>query len=188
MKKNNVMSYEALYEAVANNVINVDFTWGKNESGKYVVTDNSNYQVIFDLQNSVYTNSTYDIEKDIDIESETYEKHKDDRTKLHEANYVALMKDDKSIIQLHGKKDRIIIEIRKQLYEKLECEKVKIFRECEKNEYKHIKRDYQLVVYSTNEAVKIINEFLRRLEKKTVGKTENETSATEKEIENEKAQ
>ena len=112
-----------------------------------------------------------------------YENEYDKRTKLHQHNYVALMKDDKSIVQIWGKKEYAIIEIRKHLYETLECEKVKMFRECEKNEYKHIKREYQLIAHSVDDAVKLITDFLKRLEKKTKGEntqaTEN-TNASEK--------
>ena len=161
MKKNTI-AYDILYKlniATAEN-----FSYEIKEGGKVEIIDNNKYQVIFDLQNSVRATSTYDIENDIDVKD------------LHQNNYVAIMRDDKSIVQIWGKKDYAIIEIRKHLYEALECENVKLFRECEKNIYKHVKREYQLIARDTDIAVKLINEFLKRLEKRTKGE---ETTATE---------
>jgi len=161
----NKIAYEIIYALTDNNIISSNnIEWKKEKGGKYTITDNNKYQVIFDLQNSVRATSTYDIENDIDVQD------------LHQHNYVALMKDDKSIVQIWGKKDYAIIEIRKHLYEALECENVKMFRECEKNEYKHIRREYQLIAHDTESAVKLITEFLKRLEKKTKGEN---TEATE---------
>lgn len=168
----NSIAYSIIYALTDNNIITSDnIEWKKEKGGKVTITDNNKYQVIFDLQNSVRATSTYDIENDIDVKD------------LHQHNYVALMKDDKSIVQIWGKKEYAIIEIRKHLYETLECENVKLFRECEKNEYKHIKREYQLIARTTDDAVKLIIEFLKRLEKKTKGEN---TSATENENANEK--
>ena len=167
----NTTAYDVLYKLTENNIITADNIEWKKEGGKVTITDNNKYQVIFDLQNSVRATSTYDIENDIDVKD------------LHQNNYVALMKDDKSIVQIWGKKDYTIIEIRKHLYETLECENVKMFRECEKNVYKNIKRDYQLIAHDTETAVKLITEFLKRLEKKTKGEN---TQATENANANEK--
>jgi len=180
----NTIAYSIIYALTNNNIISSDnFSWKKVKGEKVEITDNNKYQVIFDLQNSVRATSTYDIENDIDVKD------------LHQHNYVALMKDDKSIVQIWGKKDKAIIEIRKHLYETLECENVKLFRECKKNIYKNVARQYQLVVdidtfyddaYNkcVNDAVKLITEFLKRLEKKTKGEN---TSASEKVNASEKA-
>ena len=179
----NTIAYSIIYALTDNNIITSDnIEWKKEKGGKVTITDNNKYQVIFDLQNSVKATSTYDINSDDALA-------KDERTNLHQHNYVALMKDDKSIVQIWGKKDRAIIEIRKHLYEALECENVKMFRECKKNTYKNIERKYQLVVdidtfyddaYNkcVNESVKLITDFLKRLEKKTKGENTNETENT----------
>jgi len=175
MKNTNTSAYEAIYAMTELIDIN-KFSWKIGKGGKIEIVDDNKYHVIFDLQSNVATfeTSTYNMSD---------EAEKENINTLHESNYVALMKDDTSIIQLHGKKGgKVIIEIRKKLYDKLECEKVKLFRECEKNEYKHIKRDYQLVTYNTEDTVKIIKEFIKRLEK---GESK-ETDASEKVNESEK--
>ena len=173
----NTIAYSIIYALTDNNIISANnISWKKGKGGNVEITDNNKYQVIFDLQNSVKATSTYNINSDNALA-------KDERTNLHQHNYVALMKDDKSIIQIWGKKEYAIIEIRKHLYETLECENVKLFRECEKNEYKHIKRDYQLIARDVDSAVKLITEFLKRLEKRTTGENASATEnaqATEK--------
>ena len=118
--KNKILVYDILNALYEKEIIKSDFLWEVTKGGKVKVTDNSNYQVIFDLQNSVYMISEYDINS------------KDADRKDRYSNYVALIKDDKSIIQLWGKANRgeVIIELRKHLYDALKCDELKTLKEC----------------------------------------------------------
>ena len=157
--KNKTLAYDILNALHENNIITTDITWEKVKGGKVKVIDNSNYSVIFDLQNNVLFENEYDI-------NDT-EKHVNRKDKY--SNYVALMRDDKSIIQLWGKANRgeVIIEFRKQLYDKLECDKLKVFRDCKHETYKGKEQNRLCVVDNTKDAIKVISAFVNRLESKT---------------------
>ena len=176
--KNKNLCYDILNALNEKEIIKHSFTWEKVNGGKIKVIDESNYQVIFDLQNSVMMNCEYDINSDAEKKTTKDRLH-------HYSNYVALIKDDKSIIQLWGKANRgdVIIEFRKHLYDVLECDKLKTFTECKHEMYKGKEQNRLCVVDNVNDAVKIIKKFLERLESKTQGKT----SASEKTQASEKA-
>ena len=70
----------------------------------------------------------------------------------------------------------MIIEFRKHLFERLECEKLKLFRECEHETYKHVSQMRLCVARDVETSTKLVKTFIERFEKKFRGETATATA------------
>jgi len=96
-------------------------------------------------------------------------------------NYVRIESDDdSSLVQLWGKPKRgiVIVEFRKRLFDMVECDKVKLFRESKHEIYKGQEQHRLIVVDNVEQGVKIIQTFVERVEHKKSNKSD--TTTTEK--------
>ena len=166
MKKERFTVYNIIDEMYKQNILTTDFSYEKTKQGEKV-TDNNALRTLFTLQ----SREIFDVcnAKTAKLANEqTY------------ANYVRIESDDdSSLIQLWGKVNRgekgeVIIEFRQKLYEQLDCDKLKVFRDCKHEMYKHNVLNRLCVVDNTQDAIKIINTFIERMNKKKRGKEETE--------------
>lgn len=167
MKEKRFDVYDILDAMYANGLIQTSFEIDGNK-----VIDSSNLRPLFCLQ----ADEKFDV-----MDSESCKLANDNVY----SNYIRLESDDdSSILQFWGKPKRgtrgeVIIEIRKKLYDRLECDNVKIFRESRHEIYKKVEQHRLIVVDNTSDAIKVVKAFIERLDKKRSNASE-ETTATKK--------
>lgn len=144
---------DALYEQ---GILESNFTIDGN-----IVTDESSLRPIFCLQSQ----EIFDV---CDAESARLANAKEQ----FYSNYVRLESDDdSSVLQFWGKAKRgvngeVIIEIRKRIYDMLDCDSLKIFRESRHEKYKGVEQHRLIVVDNVSDGVKVVRAFLDRLNRK----------------------